>query len=70
MITIGSKITIIPSNELSEIKLNALLGEEGFIVEDLTDNDGTGDGYMVLFPTPFKNEYLWFIPKESVYEQI
>ncbi|MFR9542949.1 MAG: hypothetical protein SNH27_12935 [Rikenellaceae bacterium] len=68
MITIGTKITIIPSPELTELKLGGLLGEEGFVVEDLTDNDGaTGDGYMVLFPTPFKEEYLWFVPKQSIY---
>ena len=70
MIALGTKVTIIPSPELTELRLGGLLGEEGFIVEDLTDNDGaTGDGYMVLFPVPFKEEYLWYIPKQSVYEQ-
>ncbi len=69
MVTIGTKITIIPSPELTELKLGGLLGEEGFVIEDLTDNDGTANGYMVLFPTPYKDEYLWFIPKEAVYEQ-
>lgn len=70
MIIIGTKITIIPSDELAELKLGGLIGEEGFVIEDLTDNGGaTGDGYMVLFPTPFKDEYLWFVPKLSVYEQ-
>lgn len=70
MITIGTKITIIPSLELTELKLGGLIGEEGFVIEDLTDNEGaTGDGYMVLFPTPFKDEYLWYIPKSAIYEQ-
>ena len=70
MITIGAKITIIPSLELTELKLGGLIGEEGFVIEDLTDNEGaTGDGYMVLFPTPFKDEYLWYIPKTAIYEQ-
>ena len=70
MITIGTKITIIPSDELAELKLGGLIGEEGFVIEDLTDNEGaTGDGYMVLFPTPFKDEYLWYIPKTAIYEQ-
>lgn len=67
MIVLGTKITVIPSPELTELKLGELLGEEGFVIEDLTDNDGvTGDGYMVLFSSPFKDEYSWFIPKTAV----
>ncbi len=68
MITLGTKISIIPSPELTQLRLGGLLGEQGFIVEDLTDSEGTGDGYMVLFPTPFKDEYLWFIPKTAIYD--
>lgn len=69
MVTIGSKIVVVPSPELTEIKLGGLLGEMGYVVEDLTDNEATADGYMVLFPTPYKDEYIWFIPKDSAYEQ-
>ena len=70
MITIGTKITIIPSPELNELKLGGLIGEEGFVIEDLTDNRGaTGDGYMVLFPASYRDEYVWYIPKLSAYEQ-
>lgn len=69
MITLGSKIVIIPSVELTEIKLGGLIGEMGYVVEDLTDNEATADGYMVLFPVPYRDEYIWYIPKDSVYEQ-
>ena len=69
MVSIGSKIVVIPSPELAEIKLGGLLGEMGYVVEDLTDNEATADGYMVLFPTPYKDEYIWYVPKDSAYEQ-
>lgn len=69
MVAIGSKIVVIPSPELTEIKLGGILGEMGYVVEDLTDNEATADGYMVLFPTPYRDEYIWYIPKDSAYEQ-
>lgn len=69
MVAVGSKIVVIPSPELTEIKLGGLLGEMGYVVEDLTDNEATADGYMVLFLTPYKDEYIWYIPEKSVYEQ-
>lgn len=68
MITIGTKITIIPSDELAELRLGGLIGEEGFVIEDLTNNEGaTGDGYMVLIPETYNDEYIWFIPKTAIY---
>lgn len=70
MITEGSQITVIPSPELTELKLDGLLGETGIVLEDLTDPVRKAKGYMVLFPDTYQNEYLWFIPQNSVYEQI
>ena len=69
MITVGSKIVIIPSEELSELRLNGLLGEQGFVLEDLTDETRTVKGYMILIPEMYKDEYVWFIPQKSIYEQ-
>lgn len=69
MITIGTKITIIPSAALTELRLNALLGATGYVLEDLTDKSRTIRGYMVFFPDAYKEEHLWFIPQESAYEQ-
>lgn len=70
MITEGSQITVIPSPELTELKLDGLLGETGIVLEDLTESVRKAKGYMVLFPDTYQNEYLWFIPQKSAYEQI
>ena len=69
MITEGSKITIIPSPELTELRLDALLGEPGIVLEDLSGSYRRVKGYMVLIPEMYKNEFVWFIPLESAYEQ-
>lgn len=69
MITKGSKITIIPSPELTELRLDALLGEAGIVLEDLTESCRKTKGYMILIPETYKDEFVWFIPKESAYEQ-
>lgn len=69
MITKGSKITIIPSQQLTEFRLDSLLGETGYVLEDLTGMPRKAKGYMVFFPVPYQEEYLWFIPQESAYEQ-
>ena len=70
MITEGCQVTVIPSSELTELKLDGLLGKTGFVLEDLTDPVRKIKGYMVLFPNTFQNEFLWFIPQNSAYEQI
>lgn len=69
MITEGSKITIIPSPELTELRLDALLGETGIVLEDLSGSHRKVKGYMVLIPETYKNEFVWFIPLLSAYEQ-
>lgn len=69
MITEGCKITIIPSPELTELRLDALLGEPGIVLEDLTDESRKAKGYMVLIPETYKDEFVWFIPQNSAYEQ-
>lgn len=69
MITVGSIIRIIPSPELTELRLDALLGEEVVVLEDLTDSCRKVKGYIVLIPQTFKDEYTWFIPQNSAYEQ-
>lgn len=69
MITQGSQITVIPSPELTELRLDGLLGETGIVLEVLTEQERKSRGYMVLFPDTYKDEYVWFIPQISVYEQ-
>lgn len=68
MIMEGSRITVVPSPELTEIHLDGLLGEVGIVLEDLTDEIRKCKGYMVLFPELYKNEYVWFVPQTSAYE--
>lgn len=68
MITTGSQITVIPSPELTELRLDGLLGESGIVLEVLTESERKSKGYMVLFPDTYKEEYLWFIPQISAYE--
>ena len=68
MIVEGSRVTVIPSPELTEINLDGLLGETGIVLEDLTDNVRRCKGYMVLFPEMYKDEFVWFIPQNSVHE--
>lgn len=68
MIVEGSQITVIPSPELTEIRLDGLLGEAGIVLEDLTDETRRNKGYMVLFPKLYKDEFVWFIPQTSAYE--
>lgn len=68
MIVEGSQITVIPSPELTEIRLDGLLGETGIVLEDLTDVTRRCKGYMDLFPELYNNEFVWFIPQISAYE--
>lgn len=69
MITTGRQITVIPSGELTELRLDGLFGESGIVLEELTEPERKSKGYMVLFPDTYNNEYLWFIPQNSAYEQ-
>ena len=68
-ISAGHKVVIIPSDELTELRLNELLGKPGIVLEDLTYNSRSVKGYMVFFSEMFNNEYVWFIPQNSVFEQ-
>lgn len=68
MIVEGSRITVVPSEELTRLRLDGLLGETGVVLEDLTNDERKCKGYMVLFPDMYKDEFVWFIPQKSVYE--
>jgi len=51
-----------------EIKLSGLINTTGTVIEDLSDKDRKNKGYMVQLHSPFLEEYLWFIPVQSVIE--
>lgn len=56
---IGKQVRVIPSRALNELKLSALVGWEGEVVETAKN------GVYVKFIQPFMESNEWFIPKES-----
>lgn len=59
-------IEIKPSDSLSLMRLNALIGREATITQDLTDIERLNKGYMVELTEPYLDEIDWFIPQESI----
>jgi len=56
---IGKQVRVIPSRALNELKLSALVGWEGEVVETAKN------GVYVKFIQSFMESNEWFIPKES-----
>ena len=59
-------VTIIASPELSEMRLDELVGRPGLVAEDLPQNRKKNRGGLVLLEEIYMDEFLWFIPEESV----
>ena len=59
-------ITIAASAELSEMKLEELVGRRGLVVEDLSDGRSRNRGGLVLLEKAYLDEFIWFIPASSV----
>lgn len=59
-------ITITASAELSEMKLEELVGRCGLVVEDLSGEDRKNRGGLVLLEEAYMDEFIWFIPESSV----
>lgn len=59
-------ITIVASAELSEMKLEELVGRRGLVVEDLSGEDRKNKGGLVLLEEAYMDEFIWFIPESSV----
>lgn len=59
-------IIINPSDSLSLMRLNALIGREAVITQDLTGIGRLNKGYMVELTEPYLDEVDWFIPQESI----
>lgn len=67
MIKEGSSVVIVPSEELSKMKLDDLVEKKGVIIEDLNYSRRKYKGYMIrLSESPILGEYVWFIPSCSV----
>lgn len=62
-------ITIVASAELSELRLDELVGRCGLVVEDLASGRIKNRGALVLLEEAYMDEFLWFIPENAaVYE--
>lgn len=59
-------IEIKTSDSLSLMRLNALIGREATITQDLTGIERLNKGYMVELTEPYMDEVDWFIPQESI----
>lgn len=61
-------ITIAASNELSELKLNCLVGRTGKITEVLYHKDGhtVRGAWVALDGAPYLDEQEWYIPAKSL----
>lgn len=59
-------VEIKPSDALSLMRLNALIGKEATITQDLTSIGRLNKGYMVELTEPYLDEVDWFIPQESI----
>lgn len=62
----GTVINIKPSEALSLMRLNMLIGKEAMIVQDLTGIGRLNKGCMVELTEPYLEEVDWFIPQESI----
>lgn len=63
---IGTVLNIKPSEALSLMRLNMLIGKEATIIQDLTSIGRLNKGYMVELTEPYMEEVDWFIPQESI----
>lgn len=59
-------ITIVASAELSELRLDELVGRRGLIVEDLTCEREKNRGALVLLEKAYMDEFIWFIPENAI----
>lgn len=67
MIREGSNVVIVPSRELSDMKLSVLGGRKGVVTEDMCSHKRINQGYIVrLIGEAYLEEEEWFIPSTSV----
>lgn len=63
---IGTKIKILPSNELDNIGLMPLAGVTGIVMQVKHDREGKLSGAWVRLPGKWNGEREWFIPEVSL----
>lgn len=62
-------IRVVASPELSRMKLDALTGLRGLVVEDLSQPERRARGFIVFLEEAFQGEFLWFIPQTSISDE-
>ena len=63
---VGDEVEIVPSEELAEMYLMALVNVKGVIKEIVTGSKGNIRGCWVELSVPYLDEQEWYIPKESL----
>lgn len=69
MIKEGSIVTVKPSEALSVMRLDYLIGQEATVIQDLTSIARLNKGFMVELTEPYMGEKEWFIPMESIIDE-
>ena len=62
----NAHITVITSKELTAMRLDDLVGCRGLVVEVLAEDRLKNRGALVLLEEPYLDDYLWFIPENSI----
>lgn len=60
---LNKTVKIVPSKELSELKLENIAGQIGKVVDK-----PNAKGYWVKMQYPYFNEVEWYIPTQSIVE--
>lgn len=59
-------VTIVASGELTQMRLDELVGRKGLVVEDLSFMGTSPRGGMVLLEETYLDEFIWFIPESAI----
>lgn len=62
----NAHVTIVASDELTQMRLDELVGRKGLVVEDLSFLENDPRGGMVLLEETYLDEFIWFIPESAV----
>lgn len=66
---VTDRVRVVPSIELSDMRLSGLAGRCGTVTEQVLAIPGRLIGCMVLLDKPFQGERLWFIPQDAIEDE-
>lgn len=69
MMKVTTRVRIVPSTKLTDMRLAGIVGRCGTITEQVVPAPGKLIGYMVLLDKPFQSEHLWFIPQDALEDE-